>query len=105
MADSLTGKQKSYLRGLAHGLSPIVQIGKDGVTPEVAAAVDRALFDHELIKVKVLETSPLDRRESAEALVDALPRAFVAGELGRIIILYRRHPEQPTIKLPKSKDA
>lgn len=104
MSDSLNGKQKSFLRGLAHDLSPVVMIGKEGVTPEVAAAVDRALSDHELIKVRVLETSPLDRHESAEALVDALPKTTIAGELGRIVILYRRHPEKPVIKLPKSKD-
>ena len=100
-SEQLTGKQKSHLRGLAHSLDPVVQVGKDGLTKDVTAAIERALLDHELIKVKVLESSPLDRHECAVAIVEALPRTALAGEIGRIVILYRRHPEKPVIKLPK----
>ncbi len=99
---TLTSKQKQFLKGLAHPLSPLVQVGKEGVTEGFAAAVDRALLDHELIKVRVLETSPLERRECGEALAATL-RAAVVQEIGRVIVLYRRHPERPTIVLPKSR--
>ena len=101
MTHILNGKQKSYLRGLAHSLSPVVQIGKEGVTAESAAAVDQALTDHELIKVKVLESSPIDRYAAADALVAAMRGAQIAGVIGRIVILYRRHPHEAVIKLPK----
>ena len=99
---TLTSTQKQFLKGLAHPLSALVQIGKEGVTDALAAAVDRALLDHELIKVRVRETSPLERRECGEALASSL-RAAVVQEIGRVIVLYRRHPEKPTIVLPKSR--
>jgi RNA-binding protein len=94
------GKQRQHLRGLAHRLSPLVQVGKEGVSDRVLGAVDRALADHELIKVKVLETSPLDPRETGEALADALRAELVQG-IGRVVVLYRRHPERPRITLPR----
>ncbi|HNR51966.1 MAG TPA: YhbY family RNA-binding protein, partial [Deltaproteobacteria bacterium] len=43
MAKSLTGAQRKYLRGLAHSLRPVVQAGKNGITPELLRAVDEAL--------------------------------------------------------------
>src|SRR5690349_9131036 len=49
----LTGKQKSHLRSLAHALKPVVQIGHQGLTAGVVAALDVALERHELIKAKV----------------------------------------------------
>lgn len=98
----LTGKQRRHLRALAHHLSPLVQIGKEGVTSATILATKQALLDHELIKIKVLEGSPLKRSEAALAIAEPL-KAHVAGEVGRIIILYRAHPKEPQIKLPSGK--
>jgi RNA-binding protein len=50
--DRLTGSDRRHLRSLAHA-DPVVQIGADGVTPGVLAALDRALSDHELVKVRI----------------------------------------------------
>jgi RNA-binding protein len=97
---AIGSRQRQYLRSLAHALSPLVQVGKEGVSDRVVEAVDRALTDHELVKVKVLETSPLDRREAGEALADALRADLVQG-IGRVVVLYRRHPEKPRITLPR----
>ncbi len=52
----LKGYQRDYLSRKAHGLQPVVQIGKAGLTEPVAAAVDKALEDHELIKVKFVNS-------------------------------------------------
>ena len=104
MSTTLTGKQKQYLKGLAHPLSPLVQIGKEGITDALAEAVDAALAYHELSKVRVLETSPLERRECGEALAGAL-RATLVQEIGRVVVLYRRHAEKPKIVLPRSPSA
>lgn len=98
---TLTGKQKQYLKGLAHPLSPLVQIGKEGITDALSAAVDAALAHHELIKVRVLETAPIERRECGVALASAL-RAAVVQEIGRVVVLYRRHAEKPKIVLPRA---
>ncbi len=100
-APVLRGKQRRHLRGLAHHLDPVVVIGKEGVTPSVLSALDRALTDHELIKVRVLESSRIERAECADRLAVALAAAQV-GEIGRIVTLYRPHPKRPKIVLPRS---
>ncbi len=95
----LNGKQRRALRALGHHLDPVVQVGKEGVTEKLINATDRALLDHELIKVKVGEASPLDRHEVAEALSQATQSA-VAQVLGRTLLLFRRREEDPEIALP-----
>lgn len=97
---ALTGKQRSFLRGLAHHLEPVVMVGKEGVTEPLVAATREALAAHELVKVKVLEGAPLSRDEAAEPLA-AATGAHVVGTIGRIVLLYRMHDEKPVIELPK----
>jgi len=97
----LSGKQRRHLRALAHDLRPIVQVGKDGVDDGLVAAVDQALLDHELIKVKVGEHAGMDRHEVAE-LIAAKAKAEIAQVLGNTLILYRAHPEDPQIELPRA---
>jgi len=98
----LTGKQRGHLRSLAHHLDPLVQIGKDGVTEGVVAALEDALARHELVKVRVLESAPEGRKELAEPLASSAG-AHLIGGVGRIIMLYRMHDETPVIELPKRK--
>jgi len=88
---SLTSKQRKALRGFAHGLSPIVQIGKGGVSDEALGQIDRALTAHELIKVRFLAA----KAEKEPAVAEILGRtgAAEAGRIGHISILYRPHPE------------
>lgn len=96
----LTGSAARSLRALAHSLNPVVWIGKEGVTPSVLKAVDQALLDHELIKVKVSADAP----ESCEATASVLAQGTwsdVAQVIGRIVVLYKPHPKEPTIKIPK----
>jgi len=97
---ALNSKQNQYLRGLGHHLSPLVQIGKQGLTETVTAAVHQALLDHELIKIRIHAEAPSDRYETADALAAEL-KAEVAQVLGRTILLYRPHPSEPKMKLPK----
>lgn len=95
----LTGKQRNHLRGLAHHIDPVVQVGKEGVTPSVLSAVRGALDDHELIKVRILEGAPLDRREAAPLLAEG-SGSHLVGQLGRIVVLYRMPKRDPRIRLP-----
>lgn len=97
-----SGQVRSWLRGKAHGLNPLVQIGHQGLTPAVAEAVDRALLDHELIKVRVPDRAPVTPRLAALWLHGAIG-AEVIQILGRMLILYRAHPDKPRIVLPKPK--
>jgi RNA-binding protein len=94
----LTGKQKRYLRGLGHSLKPVVLVGKAEVTEALVGETTEALSFHELIKVKVLESCMIDKREVAETLAEQC-EAEVAQILGRTILLYRKAKE-PKIELP-----
>jgi RNA-binding protein len=95
----LTGKQRRHLRALGHELRPVVQLGKGGIDDGIVAAVDQALADHELVKVKVGDAPGLDRHEAAEVLAGRT-RSEVAQVLGYTVLLYRAHPDEPEIELP-----
>lgn len=97
----LTGKQKRYLRSLGHGLKPVINIGKGDITEALTKETSLALDAHELIKVKLLEASLLDRNEAAQELATAT-ESEVAQVLGRTFLLYRQ-AQQPKIELPKEK--
>jgi putative RNA-binding protein, YhbY family len=85
---------RRLLRGHGHALQAIVQIGKSGTNQAVIAQVARALFDHELIKVKLAQECPETRFEAAERLGEE-PGVNVVQILGRTILLYKRHPQKP----------
>lgn len=87
----LTSAQRKYLRGLAHPLRPVVQIGKHGLTEATIRQADEALDDHELIKVQAAVPRE-QKREVADRLASEL-EAEVAGHIGHVIILYREHPD------------
>lgn len=95
----LSGKQRRHLRALGHSLDPVVQIGKEGVSDGAVDATSAALTTHELIKVKVGQTAPEDRHETANELA-ARTSSEVVQVLGRAILLYRPDPEEPRLKLP-----
>lgn len=97
---SLSGKQRRFLRAQAHALEPVVSVGKEGITPNLIGAVEQALLTHELIKVRVLEGAPLERQEVADTLPGTV-KAELVGLIGRIVILYKRHPNKPKLSLPR----
>ena len=96
----LTSKQRAFLRRLAHKLKPVVHVGSDGVTRALLASVQDALKTRELLKVKVLDTAPKKARASADQIAAGLEGVRIPQTIGRTIVLYRRHPENPEIKLP-----
>ena len=100
MAEELTGKQRRHLRALGHHLDPVVQVGQDGISDAVVGQADAQLDVHELIKVKIGESSPQDRHQAADMLA-ARTQAQVAQVLGRTVLLYRPRKDKPQIVLPK----
>src|SRR5688572_25094323 len=96
--EAVAGFQRTYLRGLAHPLKPVVQVGQGGVTDAVLEAVRTALLDHELIKVRLLK--PTDKKALSVALA-AGTESTLCGLVGHTLILYRQHPETPRIRLPR----
>ena len=79
-----------------------MQVGREGASNEVVAACDKALADHELIKVKIGQGTDDGRHEIADTLARGAG-AEVAQVLGKTILLYRERPKEdqrPRIKLP-----
>lgn len=88
---SLTSRQRSHLRSVAHSLDPVVLLGRAGVTDPVLREVEDALEARELIKIRLFG----DREERARAAAAIAERtgSEIAGQVGRIAILYRENPD------------
>lgn len=100
---SLTSKQRAYLRSLAVNMDTILTLGKGGMSPEIIKQADDALLKRELIKGRVLpETSPVSPREAAAELAEKT-NSQVVQVIGSRFVLYRKHPKEPKIILPKAK--
>jgi len=81
------------------GIDPVVNIGKEGLTPTVVVSAREAIKKRELIKVRVLQNSI----ETPEAVITMLAEradANLVQVIGRNGLLYRRNFEKPTIELP-----
>ncbi len=96
----LTGKQKRYLRGLAHHLKPVVLMGDRGLTEGVLGKISFELENHELIKVKVNE-GPESAKEVAARLAEQTSSHLVQV-IGHTVVLYKQRDEDPEIKVPKA---
>jgi RNA-binding protein len=92
----LTTKKREYLRKAAHKLEPIVRVGKDGYSDNLAQSIVEAITPRELIKVKILQNVELDKREIAEKLAEKVG-AEIVGIIGRTVILFKANSEKPVI--------
>lgn len=97
----MTSKQRAYLRGLANSLTPIFQIGKNGISENLIKQVDDALEARELIKLNVLETAPEDIKNIGEELSNKTNSVFVQS-VGNKITLFRQKKKDSKIALPKA---
>lgn len=87
----LTPRERSSLKGRAHALEPVLQIGHAGLSEAVLKEADRALTAHELIKVRVGG----DDREARAAVIDDLCERTDAAKVttvGKIAVLWRPRP-------------
>jgi RNA-binding protein len=98
----LTSSQAKYLRGLAHGLNPVVFVGHKGLTPAVLDSVREALDTHELIKLKFIDFKDRGLKAGMAAEIETQTDSRLAGLIGHTAIFYRRHPdaEKSRITLP-----
>lgn len=97
----LTAAQARFLRGQAHDLSALLQVGGKGVTDALLAEVDGALEHHELIKVKIAA----EDRQARDAMIDGLverSRAALVQRIGHVAVLYRPSVDKRRIVLPRN---
>jgi RNA-binding protein len=100
----LTTRQRQFLKGLAHSMNPIVQIGKEGLTPRIIETVENELAHHELIKIKIGSNSGLDKSDTSERVANESGSALVQL-IGKTIVLYKPNPKrnkEKRINLPKA---
>jgi len=100
MTVELTAAQNRFLRGQAHGLKAMLQVGGKGVTDAVVAEIANALEHHELIKVKV----GAGDRDVRDALIGDLAQrtgAALVQRIGHVAVLYRPNAEKRQIVLPR----
>lgn len=97
---TLTGKQRSFLRSMGMKMAPLVNIGKEGVSPTVVISAKEAITKRELIKVRVLQNCP-ELPEDAIAMLAERLNANLVQIIGHNGLLFRRNHEKPKIELPK----
>jgi len=100
--ETLSSEQKAKLKGLAHHLKPLVQIGNQGFSESVKKEILLALEKHELIKVQLPGDSKADSKdEKQNELLTLLPKhAHLVSRIGRTIILYlEKDPTERKINL------
>ncbi|MBT8354971.1 MAG: ribosome assembly RNA-binding protein YhbY [Desulfofustis sp.] len=99
----LSNAQKKFLRKLGHALSPVVYIGKEGLSETVVVAIDEALEYHELIKIKIINTDKISKQEAADR-VPELSKGHLVQLIGKTLLVYRRNKNKKRddqIPLPK----
>jgi RNA-binding protein len=97
----LTERQRKYLRGLGHALNPVLLVGQHGVTPAVIAEAQRALHDHELIKVR-FRGADRDARDSGLAELATATGSEMLQRIGHTALYYKRRIDRPGIVIPDS---
>ena len=91
----LNAAQKKNLRGQAHHLKPIVTVADKGLSESVVAEIERALNDHELIKVKLRGEREVRKAWAVDIATQC--KAELIHSIGQVACFYRKHPEKPVI--------
>ncbi|MCR5559710.1 ribosome assembly RNA-binding protein YhbY [Schwartzia sp. (in: firmicutes)] len=97
--NTLTGKQKRFLRSMGVKLEPVVNIGLEGVTPTVVESAKDVIKKRELIKVRVQKNAPEEPRDILNMLTERVD-ADLVQVIGRNGLLFKRNFEKPKIELP-----
>ncbi len=88
----LTNEQKKQYKSIGHHLKPVLIVAENGLTEGVQAELERALNDHELIKIQFRLTEREDRRALMEELC-AIRKCELVQTIGKMALVYRRNPK------------
>ena len=95
----LSEAQRKHLRRLGHDRNPVVLIGNAGLGPNLITEMDRALSDHELVKVRA-RVGDRDLRDELLAELATATNAELVHRIGHVALYYRANQEKPKILLP-----
>ena len=96
----ITSKQRAYLRGLAQNITPIFQVGKNGVNDNQVEQLINALEAREIIKITLHESTPEDKHSIAHEIAERTG-AEVVQVIGKKLTIYKKSTKNPKIELPK----
>ncbi|KGK82314.1 RNA-binding protein [Stutzerimonas degradans] len=88
----LTNEQKKHYKSIGHHLKPVLIVAENGLSEGVLAELERALNDHELIKVQFRITEREDRHALMEELCKA-SRCELVQNIGKMALVYRKNPK------------
>jgi RNA-binding protein len=94
---SLTSAETKSMKALGHKLKPLVTVAGKGLSETVMSEIDRALADHELIKVKIKLGERADREQAASEICQHTGATLVQ-QVGGVILILRR-TEKPNPRL------
>lgn len=94
----INSKQRAYLKGLANNLNPSLQIGKDGLTDSILEELEVQLENKELVKISVLENSPVFVNEITDDILNSTGAEYVQL-IGNKFIIYRESKNNKKIEL------
>jgi len=97
--EKLSNNQKKYLRGIAHGLNPMIIIGTNGVTESLMEELESTLTHHEILKIKIALGDRDERQEITQHILDKTG-ALLVQSVGKTCIIYRQN-EETELPLPK----
>lgn len=89
----LTGKEKRALRAQGNQLKAEIWVGKEGISEGTLQTLENSFNTKELVKIKLQENCPLDKKETAEIL-SRKSGADLVQIIGSTILLYRPLPEE-----------
>ncbi len=95
----MRGKERSFLKKLAHGQRALSQVGKDGITDSYIESLDKLLEDHELIKISFLDSFAEDLDKATEEILERSDSEFIQ-KIGRKLVIYRQSRTNPMIEIP-----
>ena len=95
----LSSIRAKYLRGVAHGLKPVVFIGQKGLTDALIRSTEEAFDSHELIKIKFIDYKEKKQKKEIAVALEDRTGSRLAGMIGHIAIFYRQHPDPEKRKI------
>lgn len=90
----MTGKERAYLKKLAHGKKAILQMGKEGMSEAFLKELDAVFEQFELVKIDLLPSAGEEKKELTEALLEKTGAQFIS-QVGRKLVLYRESTSLP----------
>jgi RNA-binding protein len=99
---SLSSKQKKFLKGIAHHMRPLVQVGKNGCTESLVKELNAVISSHELVKVKILSDDQQDFKSLAIELEKATDAEMI-HKVGHTALFFRQKKEESAFDLSEDR--